>query len=69
MDFKPCTGYERFDVVYGFYYTVNLTKKRPLKYACEKLDYPVWKAYLYLPVRKAKRIRGRLTGRIPWREK
>lgn len=60
MDFKPCTGYERFYVVYGFYYTVNLTKKRPLKYACEKLDYPVWKAYCYMPIRKGKRICSRI---------
>lgn len=65
MNFKPYTGYARFEMVYGYYYTVNLAKRRSMRYACEKLDYPVLKAYLYLPVRKAKRIWGRLTGTIP----
>lgn len=69
MEFKPCTGYARFEMVYGYYYTVNLYKKRTMKYACEKLGYPVAKAYLYMPVRKAKRVWGRLTGRIPGNEK
>ena len=69
MNFKPCTGYARFEMVYGYYYTVNLYKKCTMKYACEKLDYPVAKAYLYMPVRKAKRVLGRLTGRIPGNEK
>lgn len=65
MNFLPCTGYARFEVVYGYYYTVNLAKKRSMKYACEKLDYPLWKAYLYMPIRKAKRIWGRVLGRLP----
>lgn len=69
MDFLPCTGYDRFEMVYGYYYTVNLFKKCSMKYACEKLDYPVVKGYLYLPVRKAKRIYGRLLGRLPGKEK
>lgn len=69
MNFKPYTGYDRFEMVYGYYYTVNLAKRRSMRYACEKLDYPVLKAYLYLPVRKAKRIWGRLTGTIPWNGK
>ena len=69
MDFLPCAGYERFEKVYGYYYTVNLTHRRSMKYACEKLDYPLVKAYLYTPVRKAKRVWGRLTGRIPWNGK
>ena len=67
MNFKPCTGYRRFEMVYGYYYTVNLANRRSMKYACEKLEYPVMKAYLYMPVRKAKRILGRvqklLTGK------
>ena len=62
MNFKPCTGYDRFYMVYGYYYTVNLVKRRSMKYACEKLDYPLVKAYLYMPLRKAKRIYGRLLG-------
>lgn len=62
MDFKPCTGYARFEMVYGYYYTVNLVKRCSMKYACEKLDYPLVKAYLYMPLRKAKRIYGRLLG-------
>ena len=69
MNFRPCTGYARFEMVYGYYYTVNLFTKHSLKYACEKLDYPVVKAYLYLPVRKAKRIWGRLKGLFPGNEK
>ena len=69
INHKPCTGYKRFDVVYGYYYTVNLAKRYSLKYACEQLDYPVVKAYLYLPVRKAKRIWGRLLGCLPGKEK
>lgn len=69
MNYKPCTGYKRFDMVYGYYYTVNLAKRHSLKYACEQLDYPVVKAYLYLPVRKAKRIWGRLLGCLPGKEK
>jgi len=62
MNFKSCTGYDRFHIVYGYYYTVNLAERRSMKYACEKLDYPLAKAYLYMPVRKAKRIIGRLRG-------
>ena len=69
MDFKPVTGYARFEMVYGYYYTVNLHKKCTVKYACEKLGYPAAKAYLYMPVRKAKRVWGRLTGRIPGNKK
>ena len=65
MNFRPYTGYARFEMVYGYYYTVNLVSPRSMKYACGKLDYPVALAYLYMPVRKAKRIWGRLTGRIP----
>lgn len=65
MNFLPCSGYDRFHTVYGYYYTVNLFNKCSMKYACEKLDYPVMKAWLYMPVRKAKRVWGRLTGRIP----
>lgn len=62
MDFLPHTEYERFEMVYGYYYTVNLTHKCSMKYACEMLDYPLAKAYLYMPVRKARRISGRLLG-------
>ena len=62
MEFLPCTGYEQFEKVYGYYYTVNLTKRRSMKYVCEMLDYPLAKAYLYMPIRKAKRIYGRLQG-------
>lgn len=69
MDFTPCTGYDRFYLVYGYYYTVNLFKKRSMKYACDQLDYPVLKAYLYMPVRKAKRIYGRLLGLLPGNRK
>lgn len=69
MDFLPCSGYARFEMVYGYYYTINLFKKCSMKYACEKLDYPVVKGYLYLPVRKAKRIYGRLLGLIPGKGK
>ena len=64
MDFSPCTGYDRFYLVYNYYYTLNLAGRCSMKYACAQLDYPLWKAYLYMPVRKAKRIWGRLTGRI-----
>ena len=60
MNFKPCTGYDRFYMVYGYYYTINLAKKYSMKFACEKLDYPLVKAYLYMPIRKAKRIYSRL---------
>lgn len=60
MNFLPCTGYDRFDMVYAYYDTVNLAKRYSMKYACEKLDYPLWKAYLYLPVLKAKRLCARL---------
>ena len=69
MNFLPCSGYDRFHRVYGYYYTVNLYKKCTMKYACEKLGYPVAKAYLYMPVRKAKSVLGRLTGRLPGDEK
>lgn len=62
MNFLPCTGYDRFYMVYGYYYTINLAKRCSMKYACEKLDYPLAKAYLYMPIRKAKRIYGRLQG-------
>lgn len=65
MNFMPCAGYDRFEMVYGYYYTVNLAKRHSLKYACKMLAYPVVKAYLYLPVRKAKRIYGRLLGLFP----
>ena len=60
MDFLPCTGYARFRVVYTYYYTVNLVKKCTMKYACEQLDYPLWKAYCYMPIRKGLRILYRL---------
>lgn len=63
MEFKPWSDYERFLMVYAYYDTVNLAKKYSLKYACEKLDYPVWKAYFYMPIRKAGRIYSRLTGK------
>lgn len=69
MNFKPCTGYARFEMVYGYYYTVNLTQKRSMKYACEKLDYPLVKAYLYMPIRKAKRIYGRVLGLLDGKTK
>lgn len=62
LNFLPLTGYEQFEMVYGYYYTVNLTQRRSMRYACEMLDYPVAKAYLYMPIRKAKRIYGRLRG-------
>lgn len=62
MDFLPCAGYRRFEAVYGYYYTVNLCQKRSLKYACRQLDYPYWKACLYMPVRKVRRIWGRVQG-------
>lgn len=64
LEFLPDTGYARFEMVYGYYYTVNRFRRCSMKYACEKLGYPLWKAYLYMPVRKAKRVLGRLTGRI-----
>lgn len=60
MDFTPCVGYERFLAVYGYYYTVNLERKCSMKYACGQLDYPLWKAYCYMPIRKGHRICGRL---------
>ena len=60
MDFLPCTGYARFRMVYGYYYTVNLAKKRTMKYACAQLGYPLWKAYCYMPIRKGLRILYRL---------
>lgn len=60
MNFKPCTGYARFEMVYGYYYTVNLARKRSMKYACRQLGYPLWKAYFYMPIRKGKRICGRV---------
>ena len=60
MDFRKCTGYTRFHMVYDYYYTVNLAKKRTMKYACEQLDYPLWKAYCYMPIRKGLRILYRL---------
>ena len=62
MDFLPCTGYTRFETVYGYYYTVNLAGKRSMQYACRQLGYPLWKAYLYTPIRKGKRICGRVKG-------
>lgn len=65
MNFKPYTGYARFEMVYGYYYTVNLAKRRSMKYACEQLDYPLAMAYLYMPLRKAKRVWGRLSGTLP----
>lgn len=69
MNFLPCTGYARFEKVYGYYYTVNLFKKRSMKYACEKLDYPLAKAYFYMPIRKAKRIYGRVQGLLAGKTK
>ena len=60
MNFVPCTGYDRFYMVYAYYDTINLAKPYSMKYACEKLDYPLMKAYLYLPVLKAKRVYARL---------
>lgn len=62
MDFLPCFGYDRYLAVYGYYYTVNLTNKRSMKYACEQLDYPLWKAYCYMPIRKCHRILLRIRG-------
>ncbi|MBR2423268.1 MAG: glycosyltransferase family 2 protein [Oscillospiraceae bacterium] len=59
MDFKPYTGYDRFYLVYGYYYTINLTRSCTMKYACEQLDYPYWKACFYMPIRKGLRIWGR----------
>ena len=60
MDFTPCTGYARFHMVYGYYYTVNLVEKRTMRYACEQLGYPLWKAYCFMPIRKGLRILSRL---------
>lgn len=62
MEFRPCYGFERFLSVYGYYYTINLEKKYSMKYACDKLGYPLLKAYFYMPIRKAKRIFSRLKG-------
>lgn len=62
MDFRPCTGYERFLMVYGCYYTMNLTAKFSMKSTCEMLDYPLIQACLYLPVQKLHRIYRRLRG-------
>lgn len=66
MDFLPHTGYGRFALVYEYYYTVNLVQKHSMKDVCAELDYPVWKAYLYTPLRKAKRVWGRC---FPGKEK
>ena len=66
MDFLPHTGYERFALVYEYYYTVNLVQRHSMKDVCKALDYPVWKAYLYTPLRKAKRVWGRC---FPGKEK
>ena len=68
MDFKPCAGYDRFLCVYGYYYTVNLVKKHSMKYACDQLDYPVWKAYCYRPIRKGHRIWGRVCSLLGGRK-
>lgn len=60
MDFLSCTGYERFYLVYGYYYTMNLTADFSMKRTCKMLGYPLILAYLYMPVRKAKRVLSRL---------
>lgn len=60
MDFMPYIGYERFLAVYGYYYAVNRAKKYSMKYACDQLGYPLWKAYFYMPIRKGQRICGRI---------
>lgn len=62
LEYGVCFGYERFLMVYGYYTTINLAKRYSLKHACDKLGYPAIKAYLYVPVLKAKRLYSRLTG-------
>lgn len=69
MDFLSYAGYDRFEMVYGYYYTVNLARKYSMKFACDQLDYPLLKAYFYMPIHKAKRIYGRLMGCFPVKKK
>lgn len=60
MYFIPRTDFERFCMVYGYYYTLNLSGECSMRYACEMLGYPLYKAYFYTPIRKAKRLGNRL---------
>lgn len=60
MQHKSYEGYKKFLLVYEYYWTINLAKKYTMKYACRKLDYPILKAYFYMPIRKVKRIFRRL---------
>lgn len=60
MDFMSCTGLERFYVVYDYYYSINVTGNCSMKYACEQLDYPFWKACFYVPIRKGIRLCGKI---------